>query len=146
MTEQCVKCRHDVNMQNYTFKGEQKQKKVNPDGSNHNYRLPDGKWCCVTSKEHSEWTKTHGGPSGFLQPKTTQTSPQATTSVQEVTMTPRHVDLKPEEKGLFDMYKQKMRGVMVLEAAVREVLLENGDKNPDPSKVGLLMKLVCELA
>jgi hypothetical protein len=122
----------------------------NLDGSYHvqPFEQPNGektKWFHVSSKEHAEWTRTHNGPSGFLQPKQTTVPSGPVANTQPVLDTAK-VELKPEEKGLFDMYKQKMRGILILESAVREVLSENGEKNPDPSKVGLMMKLVGELA
>lgn len=44
------------------------QYQVNPDQSYHNLPVgekPNTKWFHVLNKEHVEWTKTYGGPSGF---------------------------------------------------------------------------------
>jgi len=72
MTEtQCPKC--GINVIEKWSEKKQKNFKVNIDGSYHEIPVtqPDGqtKWYHVSSKEHEEWTKTHNGPSGFVQPK-----------------------------------------------------------------------------
>ena len=64
----CPKCGREV-IEKLSKAG--KPYKVNLDGSFHTLPVnqPDGqtKWFCVTSKAHAEWTKEHGGPSGFVE-------------------------------------------------------------------------------
>src|SRR5690349_9341097 len=96
-----------------TFQGVTSEKKVNPDGSNHNYKLGD-KWVCVVSKEHIEWTKTHNGPSGFVQPNGKIVSPsnqipqevqQPKTPYKYLTLTPEKIELTQEEARItYEIY------------------------------------------
>ena len=110
------------------------------------------KWFHVSSKEHAEWTRTHGGPSGFIQAPqqagagTAQPPKPQESPIASGVKVPPKVEMNEQDKALFNLYKQKMQGVIILEAAVREVLIERGNNSPDPRQVGLYMKLVGELA
>lgn len=132
----CEKCGFEINYVDKTYQGVTSKKKVNLDGSNHNFNL-GGKWVCVTSKEHIEWTKAHNGPSGFVSkpsqsilptPQPTPVTPKK--DYQFTSLTPDKIELVQEEARItYEIY-----------LAVKAEIVEE----PNGPVLGMIFNQVCE--
>jgi len=110
-----MKCGNEVTIVQKTFQGKVSESKRNADGTAHSLNI-GGKWYCVTSKEHIEYAKAHGGPSGFVQPNGKIVSPtneipkevpiqQPKTPYKYLTLTPEKIELVQEEARItYEIY------------------------------------------
>jgi len=129
----CEKCGFEINMVTTTYQGNTRQKKVNPDGTNHNFKLGD-KWVCVTSKEHIEWTKAHNGPSGFV------SKPNVSQPVNQTPQPKQSYQFTSLDEAKIELVQTEARITYEIYLAVKAEIIEE----QNGPVLGMIFNQVCE--
>lgn len=140
----CEKCGFEINYVDKTYQGVTSKKKVNPDGSSHNFNL-GGKWVCVTSKEHIEWTKAHNGPSGFVSKPSTNVNNSCTadsrqTPLKQTELPKQSYQFTSLDANKIELVQTEARITYEIYLAVKAEIVEE----PNGPVLGMIFNQVCE--